>query len=448
MKNSIIRRVVTLGALATMGILAIQSYWVMQTWDIKEKEFHQTVYIALQNVALNLAKVNGTTLPYENLINQRSSNYYVVNINDEIDANLLRHFLKQEFQSLALETSFEYGIYDCSSDKMVYGAYINPRATNVKEDKEPEQILPKYEGFDYYFGIRFHDKRSYIMGTMWLIIFFSVLLFLAILFFIYSMFVILRQKRLSEMQKDFINNMTHEFKTPISTIGISADVFVNDKTIQQDDRLSRYAKIIREQNKRLNSQVEKVLQLARIERDNFRLNLERIDLHDLLRNILQNTEVNAAKQNGELTSTLLASQPMIEADKTHLTNILYNLLDNALKYCKNTPVIHVKTVEEDGVIVLSISDEGVGIPKDYQAKVFDKFFRIPTGNVHNVKGFGLGLFYIKNICNAHGWRLHLDSKEGVGTTMTIYIRRPSKASDWRMILHQWFPIFKPSTLEE
>ena len=243
---------------------------------------------------------------------------------------------------------------------------------------------------------------------MWLIVFFSGLLFLAILFFIYSMFVILRQKRLSEMQKDFINNMTHEFKTPISTSGISADVFINDPDIQQSDRLSRYAQIIRDQNRRLNGQVEKVLQLARIERDNFRLNLERLDLHDLLRNIIQNTEVNAARQNGVLTSNLLADEAIIEADRTHLTNILYNLLDNALKYCRDQPLIHIRTVEEDKRIVLSISDEG----------------------------------------DAHGWRIHLDSQVNKGTTIRIYIRRPAVVRSWRWTLYQWFPQFKPSSLEE
>ena len=447
MKNSIIRRVVILGALATIGIMGIQTYWVLQTWDIKEKEFHQTVYIALQNVALELAEVNESTLPYENLISQTSSNYYIVNINDEIDANLLELFLRREFQSLALETPFDYGIYDCSSGEMVYGDYVS-FGVATKDGMELGRQLPKYAGLDYYFGVRVPDKKSYLLGTMWLIVFFSGLLFLAILFFIYSMFVILRQKRLSEMQKDFINNMTHEFKTPISTIGISADVFINDPDIQQSDRLSRYAQIIRDQNRRLNGQVEKVLQLARIERDNFRLNLERLDLHDLLRNIIQNTEVNAARQNGVLTSNLLADEAIIEADRTHLTNILYNLLDNALKYCRDQPLIHIRTVEEDKRIVLSISDEGLGIPKEYHSKVFDKFYRVPTGNVHNVKGFGLGLFYIKNICDAHGWRIHLDSQVNEGTTIRIYIRRPAVVRSWRWTLYQWFPQFKPSSLEE
>ncbi len=436
-----------LGALATIGIMGIQTYWVLQTWDIKEKEFHQTVYIALQNVALELAQVNGSTLPYENLISQRSSNYYIVNINDEIDANLLDLYLRREFQSRALETSFDYGIYDCSSDAMVYGDYVTFGAAK-KEEKDLERVLPKYEGLDYYFGVRFPEKKSFLLGTMWLIVFFSGLLFLAILFFIYSMFVILRQKRLSEMQKDFINNMTHEFKTPISTIGISADVFINDPEISKSERLSRYAQIIRDQNRRLNGQVEKVLQLARIERDNFRLNLERLDLHELLNNIIRNTEVNAARQNGVLTSNLLADETIIEADRTHLTNILYNLLDNALKYCREKPIIHIRTVEEDNRIVLSISDEGLGIPKEYHSKVFDKFYRVPTGNVHNVKGFGLGLFYIKNICDAHGWRIHLDSKVNEGTTIRIYIGRPAKVRNWRWSFYEWLPQFKPSTLED
>ncbi|MFZ2897680.1 MAG: HAMP domain-containing sensor histidine kinase, partial [Saprospiraceae bacterium] len=250
---------------------------------------------------------------------------------------------------------------------------------------------------------------------------FTAVLLLSVLFFLYSIFVILRQKQLSEMQKDFINNMTHEFKTPISTIKISAEVFLNNPTVQSDPRLMQYARIIQDQNLRLNNQVEKVLQLARIEGDNFRLSPEQINLHELLDQIVPAARIKVEEMGGSLDCTLEASQPVIMADRLHLSNIIHNLLDNAIKYCRDVPRVGVRTLEKGKSTLLVFSDQGIGIPQEYQSKVFEKFYRVPTGNVHNVKGFGLGLFYIKSICQAHGWKIDLDSEVGQGTTITIAI---------------------------
>ncbi len=419
MTNITIRKVVILGAIAIIGILAIQSYWVKQTWDIKEKEFHQTVQVALLQVAENLSKLSQTALPRQNLISQRSSNSYAVNINGEIDANSLEYYLQSALEARALNVDFEYGIHDCANDKMVYGNYIS--YSDKKIDKQKED-LPKYDEFIYYFVVRFPNNSGQVLGQMWLAILFSIILMVAVLFFIYSIFVILRQKRLSEMQKDFINNMTHEFKTPISTIKISADVFINHPAIKQDERLSRYANIIKEQNLRLNHQVEKVLQLAKIERDSFKLSLEPINLHDLLNEIIDGSRLKVDGLKGELITTLNAVSPMINADKLHLCNILDNLIDNAIKYRKGAPQISITTKDDSNDnIILSIEDKGIGIDSAYQAKVFNKFYRVPTGNVHNVKGFGLGLFYFKNVCDAHGWKINLESEPNIGTNISLAI---------------------------
>jgi len=418
MGSNTITRVVILGALSIIGILAIQSYWVLKTWDLKEQEFQQSVNIALLKVAESLVDVSEGELPTLDIITQVSSNYYVVNIENVIDANLLEYYLQKEFERVALDVPFEYGIHDCSSNKMVYGSYCNNSEVDRKEDVELG-ILPKYDKFTYYFGIKFPTRSSHLMESMRLSILFSIVLFFAILFFMYSIFVILRQKRLSEMQKDFINNMTHEFKTPISTIKISADVFLNNPSIQNDPRLHQYANIIKEQNERLNSQVEKVLQLAKIERNSFQLNLEPVNLHEIMNRVMHSVELNVTKQNGVLESKLNATKTNIQADKLHLTNIIHNLLDNAIKYCKEKPNIKIETKEEGNRIKLSIIDQGIGIAKEYQSKVFNKFYRVPTGNVHNVKGFGLGLFYIKNICDAHGWKLELESEANKGTAITL-----------------------------
>jgi len=421
MKSSVIRQVVILGAIAIISIIAIQSYWVLKTWDLKEQEFHHSVNIALRKVAENLSELNESVLPLKNLVTRLSSNYYVVNMEDVIDAGQLEFFLQKEFEALALNIDFEYAIFDCSSDEMVYGNYC----TYSVEPKDNVELgkLPKYDQFTYYFGVKFPARSSYLLGEMQLSILFTIMLFITILFFAYAMFVILRQRRLSQMQKDFINNMTHEFKTPISTIKISADVFLNNKSIQKDSRLMQYANIIKEQNQRLNDQVEKVLQLAKIERDSFKLNIEKVDLNELLISTLQSVELKVAEKEGVLRNNLKANKPVIHADKLHLSNIIYNLLDNAVKYRQEKPEISVETSDFGDKILLKVIDKGIGIPKEDQSKVFDKFYRIPTGNIHNVKGFGLGLFYVKKICDAHDWKINLESEPDKGTAISILMKR-------------------------
>jgi len=203
--------------LAIIGILVIQSYWVMQTWNLKEDEFHQTANLALMQVAQDLAKQDSFALPSKDLIHPRSSNYYVVNVNNTIHAATLEYYLYKALADHKLILPFEYGIYDCSSNKMVDGNYCEI----VSEEKELTTALgnlPKMAGFTYYFGVRFPTRTGYMLGQMYRSVFFTILLLLSIFFFAYAIAIILRQKRLSEMQKDFINNMTHEFKTPKSTI--------------------------------------------------------------------------------------------------------------------------------------------------------------------------------------------------------------------------------------
>ncbi len=419
MPSRSIRTIIVLGSLAIAGIIFIQGYWVSRTLDIQEEAFHQSATIALRQVAESISEYNKSELPKTELISRRSSNYYSVNVNSAIDANILEDYLFQELEKASLNTVFEYGVYDCSTDKLVYG-----NICNINEDSQEfvkSENLPKFDDLIYYFVVRFPSRGSYLVDSMRQSILFSLIAFLAIAFFAYAMWVILRQKQLTELQKDFINNMTHEFKTPISTIKISSEVFLKEDKIKADTRLHKYASIIKEQNERLNSQVEKVLQIAKLEKESFQLNKEQVNVHDILKDIIQNMEVKVNKAQGKIASALDATNPMIQADKFHLANIIQNLIDNAIKYCIEKPEIQIRTAEINGKLSLIIKDKGIGIKKEFQNKVFDKFFRVPTGNVHNVKGFGLGLFYIKNICDAHGWAIHLDSEFEKGTQISIQI---------------------------
>jgi two-component system phosphate regulon sensor histidine kinase PhoR len=420
MKNSTIFRVIVLGAVAIIGIIGMQAYWVLSTWDINEEEFNKKASLALYRVACDLVELSGGELPARNIVNQRTANSYVVNIESEIDDQHLEYFLQKEFERLALYVDFEYAVYDCTTNEMVYGNYCTFKPHEPTSETKLGD-LPKDDKFTYYFSVKFPNRSGYLFGRMQLSIFFSAILVVVMLFFAYSMYVILRQKRLSELQKDFINNMTHEFKTPISTIRIAADVLGGAPEVQGHDRLSRYASILKEQNQRLNHQVEKVLQLANIEQGNFELKKERFELQTILQGIVESAAVRVEKRGGVLDSEIKTTDVYIEADRLHFTNIIHNLLDNAIKYCKGVPEIFFSArVEEEGVCI-TIEDRGIGIPKEHLSRVFNKFYRIPTGDVHNVKGFGLGLYYVKRICDAHGWTLSLNSEKETGTTVMIAI---------------------------
>ncbi|MEO6037422.1 MAG: HAMP domain-containing sensor histidine kinase [Saprospiraceae bacterium] len=418
MTNAIIRRVIVLGAVSILSLLSVQTYWILRTWDLQEREFNRKVNQAMLDAANDLSKIKGFTLPTVSFVGQLSSNYWVVNINNVFEADDLEYCLDAAFQIQNLKENYEYGIFDCSSDQMVRGKLVRSNDPTRAPLAEP---LPKhYESdFIYYFGVRFPDKKVNILTNMWVVVMFSGLMLITIAFFIYSMFVILRQKQLSELQRDFINNMTHEFKTPISTINISTDVFLQNEKIKTDPRLDRYARIIKEQVMRLNTQVEKVLQLAKIERENIELNQEEIDMTELIPSISPSIELKVNEKNGLLHLDLNAAHARIRADRLHLTNILHNLVDNAVKYSKDVPDIHIILRNEGRKLVLRVKDNGMGIPKEHQKRVFDKFYRVPTGNVHNVKGFGLGLFYVKSMCQAHRWKLDLASEPGKGTTISI-----------------------------
>ncbi len=222
------------------------------------------------------------------------------------------------------------------------------------------------------------------------------------------------------MQKDFINNMTHEFKTPISSINISADVVMDPNIVNDPSRLFTYGSVIKQENNRLNQQVDKVLQIARIENHGFHLNKEQVNVNNLIIKVVDNCIANSNRKL-VVNTDCSDSVGFIEADVLHLTNIFHNLLDNASKYSGDAPIIAIETIRNNQNVVIRISDNGPGIEPEFQKKIFQKFYRIPTGNRHDVKGFGLGLYYVKTICKAHQWNIRLESSKGIGATFVIEI---------------------------
>ncbi len=420
MQSYLIRRFVLLGAVTIVGMIAIQTYWLKKTWELKDKEFDQTVRIILRKVALKISDFNGTELPKTDLIQRRSSNFYAVNVNASIYPSVLEDYLIREMENHSWNTDFEYAVYNCTSDEMVYGNYCTVGPDLEFKDRKTSD-LPKFDDEDlvYYFVVTFPSRENYLLSNMRTSLIFGIITTLAIIFFLYSIWVVLQQKRLSELQTDFINNMTHEFKTPIASIKVASEVLLKNEELKNNERVKKYLEIIGNQNTRLNDQVEKVLHVAKLEQNKLKLNKEVFDLQILLKEIVENENIKdqakvTLRVNGEGSFKL-------EADKHHTTNVLYNIIDNAIKYCKEEPVIDIVLSKESAYFDVEIRDNGIGINNDAIKSLFDKFYRVPTGNIHDVKGFGLGLFYVKQIVDAHNWKISVKSEETKGTSFIIKI---------------------------
>lgn len=420
MSSRTIRLILWLGTLTVAGMIGIQAYFMYVSSDLERKEFNQKVMIGLRNVADSLALKSGKTLPGRDVVQKMSGNHYAVNINQVIDANLLEYYLFEEFKKRDLTYDFDYGIYDCFSDDFVFGNCCSFSGES-SQSKIVRSSLPRYEDLNYYFVVSFPTKSatSHFTGIPKLTWLFVAVTLLAALFFIYAMSVILRQKRLSELQRDFINNMTHEFKTPISSIKLAIDGLRDYPMLQDNTRVRRYTEIISEQNERLNHQVEKVLNLAKSEVDTFELKKEPVLLNEFIMKILDQFQFRIAENEGELLTDISTHPMYINADKLHLANVIDTILDNSLKYCQQRPMVSVSLSKINQSAVLQISDNGIGIEKEQIPRIFNKFYRVPTGNVHDVKGFGLGLYYVKKIVREHQWNIHVESEPGQGSSFYI-----------------------------
>lgn len=418
MNRNIIRLTIIFGIVSIIGIIAVQVYWVKRAFDLKEQQFRQTVMVALQDVANNISRLYKLS-DIENPVTQLSSDYYVVNLRIPLDKEILEHYLTEEFSKRQIRTDFEYGIYDCDTDKIVYGAFLN---ANYEVRNTNPKALAKTDKYLNYFGVRFPNKSSYVASKLDIWIVSSLVTLVVMAFFGYSMFVILRQKRLSEVQRDFVNNMTHEFQTPISTIQVATDVLNNPKILEQPERFKKYVQIIKQENNRLKNQVETVLTTARLSRGKIEINQELQELHSLIHEVTASVK---AELGENLVFELNADRTSLYADKVHLINVIRNLVENAIKYSAKPATVIIASRNIPNGIVLEIRDKGIGIPKEYQSKIFDKFYRVPTGNVHNVKGFGLGLSYVQQIIKAHKWKINVVSEYKRGTTFVITIPQES-----------------------
>jgi two-component system phosphate regulon sensor histidine kinase PhoR len=268
----------------------------------------------------------------------------------------------------------------------------------------------------------FPNSQVFLWSQVWLNIIGSVIFMLIIMFcFGYTIIVIFEQKKLSEMKTDFINNMTHEFKTPIATISLAADSITSPIIAGKVEKVQRFANIIKQENARMNSQVEKVLQMALLDKKDFNLKLTAVNVHEVILQALENINLQVEKREGKTAVNFKATKFIVEADLIHISNIVNNLLDNANKYSPTSPEITVHTRNIANGVEISVQDKGIGMTKEARKQIFDKFYRVPTGNVHNVKGFGLGLSYVLAVVLKHHGTISVNSEVGKGSTFRVHL---------------------------
>jgi two-component system, OmpR family, phosphate regulon sensor histidine kinase PhoR len=436
-----INAVIVLAVISLTSILLVQLLWAKKTLEIQStsiyiqqksdslnlNEFSEQTSLAMRNVLDNISDTLEDSSDQYGAIKQININQFTVDIIKELDPYYLETLLKKALYNQNIHEDFAFGIYDCFINKSTFSKlykYTEDSLYSVVNSKiiglDSAKLNLKNDG--HYFTVFFPNiqKRkinSQVYISPWIYI--STIVFLVLVFFAFSLATIIRQKRLSEVITDFINNMTHELKTPISTISLSSEMIMRLDINNDLEKAKKYAGVIFKENKRLEQQVERVLNISTLDKEDPPLNKITINFHELILEVKETFDFNQIAKGGKIIIENNASVSSIQADPIHITNVVYNLLDNAVKYCVNTPLIVITTKNEKSYLIIEIVDNGIGIRKENLKMIFDKFYRVHTGNIHDIKGFGLGLFYVNLIINQHGGNIDVKSKVGEGTTFTI-----------------------------
>ncbi len=345
-------------------------------------------------------------------------------IAERVDFEELHTILQLAFENNGINLPFEFAVVDKQGNELYHSDRVNTQHVNHKSANScfSMQFFPREQlnVRTAYLNVSFPTRTNYFMHSMKLVCSSVVLMALVLGIFIITLVIIFKQKNINVMKNDFINNMTHEFKTPISSISLASQMLQDEGVSKTPETLKYISNIIRDETKRLSLQVEKVLQMAMFERDKSILQLTEMHINALIQDIVKTFMLKVRGKGGQITMHLEAQNDFVLVDEVHFTNVIYNLMDNALKYCDKPLLLEVYTAnDKEGNLLITIEDNGIGISKENQKRIFDKFYRVSTGNLHNVKGFGMGLAYVKKMVTAHKGTIKVESELNVGTKFTI-----------------------------
>jgi two-component system phosphate regulon sensor histidine kinase PhoR len=363
--------------------------------------------------------IKGNEGEFHNLSDQHIMEIYEWEKTVDINNENVDNALKQTFAYAGIETPYEFAIIkngqvqDRKNDKI---DFLNTPSYMVR--LFPANIIRQ----DIILSVIFPARAKYVLQqVLWLLggsLAFS--LFIVATFGL-SLFFIIRQKKISEMKSDFLNNMTHEFKTPIATISLAADTISNPKVINDESKVLQFISMIKKENSRMNKKVETILQIASLDKKEIQFNFENVSMHNIIDYVLETMEIQVQRKNGRIIKSYCAANHFVNGDSEHLSNLVNNLLDNAVKYSPANPEITITTKNVDKGFVFAVADNGIGMTKAVQSKIFERFYRQPSGNIHNVKGFGLGLHYVRTIVEAHKGTINVTSESGKGSCFEIFL---------------------------
>ena len=433
--------------LSLLGIIVLQVSWFKDMTVLRQGQLRQRAEEATTEVAIELGKL-ASSAPFFKIPRKQNlsllPNDYAIGygrplLSQHFSLFELREKIQKAFNDKDVnDVHFEFGVTSNSTgytlelqtdnflkaaddtihNKSIIVPILPPDTENILETREP---------FEHLIVIIPNFKIQVLESMLWIVIFAVVFTLIIVTAFGVTVQALLRQKKLSEIKTDFINNMTHEFKTPLATISLAVDALRNEKVLAQPEKMSYFSGIIKEENKRMNKHVETILQAALLDKQELKLDMKKVHAHSLIQSALNNYQLQIRDKEGKVELKFDAKKDEIIADENHFTNLLSNLFDNAIKYSRESLVLKVTTCNAGKNLQIKIQDNGIGMNKETVKRVFEKFYRAHTGNLHNVKGFGLGMSYVKTVIDVHKGRIKVDSTLGKGSCFTVEV--PLAAND-------------------
>lgn len=408
-------------------ILLVQLFWINKVYNLEQKEFNTNVVKSIRGVYEDMRIYDdnpGERL--QKLIEQPNPNSFLFRVNSLPQRDSLINYLYSEFDDFSVFTDCKMAVYSNADSRYLYQAYLPTAATTHVEAGNHPRFTPvdlPLIAKDYsYIHLFFPHRQQYIIHQLNFWIVTSVLLLLVLIGFAASMFYFYKQKFLNEVQKDFVNNFTHEFKTPLAVMKLAAGVLSSPPITEQPERLKKYSGIIAQQTEHLQTQVDRLLKTARTDQHELMLEKEVFIPNNIIKDVLKDMDPLVKQTNTRIEFIPEEDNTTIHADESNIAMVILNLVENSIKYSKEPHVI-ITTATENGQFSISVKDNGIGIEKKYIRQLFKKFFRVPTGNIHNVKGFGLGLNFVKKVIDAHKGKIIVNSIPGIGTEFKIILPR-------------------------
>src|ERR1700722_2108325 len=418
MRSSTLKFIVLLATILTTIIVIVQLYWLKKVYSFEENQFNNNVVKRILGVFEDLQMNDNPSMIFQQLIASPGPDYIIFKADTLPLKDSLTFYLQREFAVFDVLTDCKLGAFSKDTKKYIYAEYIPAPASGYPVQDVND--LPVFDDDFDHILLYFPHRSNYILGQMNFWIISSVILFLTLIGLAVSLFYFYRQKFLSEIQKDFVNNFTHEFKTPLAVMKIASEVLAQESIVHQPGKLQRYTEIIKNQTEHLQNQVGRLLKAASSDNANLHIEKETIDAHLLIEQALDKVQPLIEEKNARVEIKMDDATDQMYGDRAHLELAVVNLLENALKYSPD-PHIVVEAGKSEKDFFIKVKDNGIGIEKKYIKNIFKKFYRIPTGDVHNVKGFGLGLNFVKRIIDAHDGKIKVNSIPGIGTEFKLVI---------------------------